>query len=100
MRRDNEHFEAHQTHLKENMTSSFDVSQHPDGILINIATGLHASSDVQASLLGIAKQGDHLLKSLVDHNLIDNGNSDRQSFYKSITKNKLFIFESMTRRQS
>ncbi len=84
--------------MKENMPSPFDVSQHPDGILINIATGLLASSDVQASLLGIAKKGDHLLKNFVDHTLSGNGNSDRQSFYKPITKNKLLTFDSMLQK--
>ncbi len=80
------------------MTSPFDVSQHPHCILIDIAIGFHAFSDVQASLLGIAKKGDHLLKNILDHTLSDNSNSDRQSFYKPITKSTLFTFDSMLQK--
>ncbi len=38
------------------------------------------------------------MKNFVDHTFSGNGNSDRQSFYKPITKNKLLTFDSMLQK--
>jgi hypothetical protein len=61
-------------HIRNKMTDPFDVALHP-ALLINISTGMHASKDVQDSLLNSIDEGTKMAKSFVKGSL-SNGQSD------------------------
>jgi hypothetical protein len=50
LKRDEEQVQAIVNHLHETMTDSFDIEAHPP-CLMNISTGMHATREVQDSLL-------------------------------------------------
>jgi hypothetical protein len=50
MKRDEQQVNDLIDHIRNKMTDPFDVALHP-ALLINISTGMHASKDVQDSLL-------------------------------------------------
>ena len=81
-------------HITTKMTNPFDVDVHPSS-LINISSGLHASKEVQDSLLSSITDGTKMAESFIDGSL-SNGNS--VSFYNPIPKSKLKSFEDMTKK--
>ena len=81
-------------HITTKMTNPFDVDVHPSS-LINISSGLHASKEVQDSLLSSIIDGTKMAESFIDGSL-SNGNS--VSFYNPIPKSKLKSFEDMTKK--
>ena len=65
-------------HIESNMTNSFDVSLHPNSVLINASTTLH---DIMASLRDTVSTGKRQLEQFVRSAFtID----DNKSFYKPI----------------
>ncbi|EMP34091.1 Zinc finger and BTB domain-containing protein 11 [Chelonia mydas] len=62
--RDEEHITALPKHVFNNITNPFDPKSDP-GVLTNISTVLHATSDVQESLLKIADIGEEQMERFV-----------------------------------
>ena len=69
MERDEKHVNAIVLHITENMTTPFDVDAHPQNVLLNIATGVHTSADVQHSLLTASDEGKMKYESFVEGTL-------------------------------
>ena len=95
MERDEKHVNAIVLHITENMTNPFDVDAHPQNVLLNIATGVHASADVQHSLLSVSDEGKMQYESFVEGTLSTKGS---RSFYSPITKSGLKTFSDMHKR--
>ena len=57
MKRDEADVQTLVKHIEENMTNPFEVQDHEEGVLINIATGIHATKEVQKSLLSSVDKG-------------------------------------------
>ena len=55
MKQDEDHARALISHLKNNMTNPFDCSFLDHNVLINISTGMHATEEVQSSLMNAVK---------------------------------------------
>ena len=70
-------------HITENMTNPFDVDAHPQNVLLNIATGVHASADVQHSLLSASDEGKMQYESFIEGTLSTKAS---RSLYSPITK--------------
>lgn len=81
-------------HIVNKMTDPFDVALHPTP-LINISTGMHASREVQESLLNCVEEGTKMVKSFVDSSL---SKGKFRSFYNPITRSKLKSLEDMTQK--
>jgi hypothetical protein len=93
MKRDEQQVNDLIDHIRNKMTDSFDVALHP-ALLITISTGMHASKDVQDSLLNSIDEGTKMAKSFVEGSLSD---GQSRSFYNPIRRSKLKSFEDMTR---
>ncbi len=65
MKRDDDHVQTLRTHIKNSMTNPFDITSHLE-VLINISTGLHASSQLQASVPRISEKGPHMLGQFLE----------------------------------
>ena len=94
MTRDNQQVSDLIDHIINKMTDPFDVTLHPVP-LINISTGMHASKEVQDSLLNSINEGTQRVKSFVDGSL---SNGQSRSFYNPISRSKLKSFEDMTKK--
>ena len=94
MKRDDQQVTDLIDHIVNKMTDPFDVALHPTP-LINISTGMHASREVQESLLNCVEQGTKMVKSFVDGSLSED---QSRSFYNPITRSKLKSFEDMTKK--
>ena len=92
MKRDEEHVIAVVNHLNETMTDPFDVESHPP-CLINISSGMHATRDIQDSLLTAVEEGLNMSRHFIT-SALSVGQS--RSFYSPIAKSKLKTFENMT----
>jgi hypothetical protein len=57
LKRDEEQVQAIVNHLNETMTDPFDIEAHSP-CLMNISTGMHATREVQDSLLSAVNEGD------------------------------------------
>ncbi|CAG2187592.1 unnamed protein product [Mytilus edulis] len=68
MKRDEKHVQDLIVYITENMTNPFDVDNHPRQ-LINISTGLHASHDIEESLLKSVETGRTRMKIFVESSL-------------------------------
>ncbi|CAC5356829.1 unnamed protein product [Mytilus coruscus] len=91
MKRDEKHVQDLIVYITENMTNPFDVDNHPRQ-LINISTGLHASHDIEDSLLKSFETGRTKMKIFVESSL----STDKAgSFYRSIQRSGLKTFEDM-----
>ena len=91
MKRDEKHVQDLIVYITENMTNPFDVDNHPRQ-LINISTGLHASHDIEDSLLKSVETGRTKMKMFVDSSL----STDKSgSFYNPIKRSGLKTFEDM-----
>lgn len=94
IKRDELHVNSLIVHLQDKMTNPFDVSCHPDA-LFNIATGMHATKEVQQSLLSAVPHGEKQTKTFVDSSLSEG--QDR-SFYAPITRSNIKTFGDMTKK--
>ncbi|MES9879249.1 MAG: hypothetical protein ABW185_00005 [Sedimenticola sp.] len=95
MKRDEEHVQAMTSHVVNNMTNPFDVESHPEGVLINISTGLHSPPDVQASLLEAVDKGNDKFNDFVKATLSDTGS---RSFYTPISRSGLKTFSDVSKK--
>ena len=57
LKRDEEQVQAIVNHLNEPMIDPFDIEAHPP-CLMNISTGMHATREVQDSLLSAVNEGE------------------------------------------
>jgi hypothetical protein len=66
LKRDEEQVQAIVNHLNETKTDPFDIEAHPP-CLMNISTGMHATREVQDSLLSAVNEGwkTHLFQKLI-----------------------------------
>ena len=64
LKRDEEHVQAIVNHLNETMTDPFDIEAHPP-CLMNISTGMHATREVQDSLLSAVNEGEKSAETLL-----------------------------------
>ena len=69
MKRDDRHVQNIINHINNIMTNPFDADSHPEGILLNISSGLHAPQDVQQSLLSAVKTGEEKFGAFVKETL-------------------------------
>ncbi|CAC5383567.1 unnamed protein product [Mytilus coruscus] len=91
MKRDEKHVQDLIVYITENMTNPFDVDNHPRQ-LINISTGLHASHDIEDSLLKSVETERTKVKIFVESSL----STDKAgSFYHPIQRSGLKTFEDM-----
>ena len=64
MKRDEEQVQAIVNHLNETMTDPIDIEAHPP-CLMNISTGVHATREVQDSLLSAVNEGEKSAETLL-----------------------------------
>jgi hypothetical protein len=95
MKRDEQHTLDIISHIQTNMTNPFDVSSHPETTLVNISSGLHASKEVQDSLLGTLGTGQKQLETFVQDCLSTGSN---KSFYSPIHKSGVKTFTDMAKK--
>ena len=67
MKRDEKHVMDIINHINNNMTNPFEVVSHPEGILLNICSGLHAPQEVQQSLLSAVEVGTRCQEENTNH---------------------------------
>jgi hypothetical protein len=96
LKRDGEQVQAIVNHLNETMTDPFDIEAHPPCVM-NISTGMHATREVQDSLLSAVNEGEKKCRNFVNSAL-----SVGQSvhFYSPFSKSKLKTFEHMNAKTS
>jgi hypothetical protein len=80
--------------IHQRMTDHFDVSSHPKP-LINISTGMHASREIEFSLINASDGGVNKAKSFVNGAFSEGQGGD---FYGPITLSKLKTFEDLTKK--
>ena len=78
------------------MTDPFDIEAHTP-CLMNISTGMHATREVQDSLLSAVNEGEKKCRNFVN-SVLSVGQS--VSFYSPISKSKLKTFEHMNAKTS
>ena len=67
--RDEKHCQDLVKHLSTNMTNPFDVETHPPN-LINISTGIHATKEVEQTLLGVVGKGQKMMENFVNQYIV------------------------------
>jgi hypothetical protein len=65
LKQDEEQVQAIVNHLSETMTDPFDIEAHPP-CLMNISTGMHATREVQDSLLSAVNEGEKKFRNFVN----------------------------------
>ena len=95
MKRDEKHVQDIINHINNNMTNPFDADSHPEGILLNISSGLHAPQDVQQSLLSAVKTGEKRFCAFVKETLSTEG---KTSFYAPIARSGLKTFSDVNKK--
>ena len=96
LKRDEEQVQAIVNHLNETMTDPFDIEAHTT-CLMNISTGMHATREVQDSLLSAVNEGEKKCRNFVN-SALSVGQS--VSFYSPISKSKFKTFEHMNAKTS
>ena len=97
LKRDEKQVQAIVNHLNETMTDPFDIETHPP-CLMNISTGImHATRELQDSLLSAVNEGEKKCRNCVN-SALSVGQS--ASFYSFISKSKLKTFEHMNAKTS
>ena len=94
MKRDEEHVQLLIDHLRERMTDPFEVEEHPEA-LINISTAMHASREIEISLLDAVEDGKQMANSFIKKTLEVGNNGN---FYSPIPHSKIKTFEDMTKK--
>jgi hypothetical protein len=64
LKRDEEHVQLLVDHISQRMTNPFNVSSHPKP-LINISTEMHASREIETSLINSSDDGTKMAKTFV-----------------------------------
>jgi hypothetical protein len=96
LKRDVEQVQAIVNHLNETMTDPFDIEAHPPCVM-NISTGMHATREVQDSLLSAVNEGENKCRNVVNSAL---SVGQCVHFYSPISKSKLKTFEHMNAKTS
>jgi hypothetical protein len=65
LKRDEEQVQAILNHLNETMTDPFEIEAHPPCVM-NISTGMHATREVQDSLLSAGSEGEKKCRNFVN----------------------------------
>ena len=76
------------------VSDPFDTEAHPE-VLINISTGIHASPEVQESLLGAKDTGLHQMERFVKSSF---STQQTSSFYSPISRSGVLTFSDMTKK--
>ena len=76
------------------VSDPFDTEAHPE-VLINISTGIHASPEVQESLLGAKDTGLHQMERFVKSSF---STQQTSSFHSSISRYGVLTFSDMTKK--
>lgn len=95
MKRDEKHVLDIINHINNNMTNPFEVDSHPEGILLNISSGLHAPQEVQQSLLSAVEMGTRKFHCFVKESLSSEG---KTSFYAPIARSGLKTFSDVKKK--
>ena len=82
-------------HIENCMTDPFKFDVAEDGVLINVATGMLATLEVQTSLLTSVNIGEQRMFTFANSTL-----SGPRSLYSPITKNKLITFTDLQKKTS
>ena len=80
-------------HIQENMNNPFDTSKHVNHDLLNIGTGMHASNEIQDSLLHAVEKGRKQTEIFIASVL---SSTKSKGFYDPIKKSRLKTFSSMS----
>ena len=83
MKQDEDHVMALISHLKNNMTDPFDCSFLDHNVLLNISTCMHATEEVQSSILNVVKNGKDQMEASVTRTF---SKSKRESLYSPISR--------------
>jgi hypothetical protein len=95
MTRDEKNAQTLVDHIADSMTNPFTVDDHPEQTLINIATGLHASAEVQKSLLSAVDTGQGQFTKFVQGSL---SLTSQKSLYDAIPRSSLLTFSDMSKK--
>jgi len=95
LKRDEEQVQAIVNHLNETMTDPFDIEVHPP-CLMNISTGMHATREVQDSLLSAVNEGEKKCRHFANSGL---SLGQSVTFYSPFSKSKLKTFEHMDAKE-
>ncbi len=88
MPRDAAHVETLIGHIKSSMTNLFDVTAHP-GVLLNIATSLHASLQVQSTLPNGLTKGREMMDSFLEQCMSE---GQEKCYHAPISMSKIVTF--------
>ena len=94
MKQDEDHVRALISHLKNNMTNPFDCSFLDHNVPLNISTGMHATEEVQSSLLNAVKNGKDQMEAFVTRTFSE---SKRESLYSPISRSGVKTFGDMAK---
>ncbi len=94
MKRDETHLTAIINHINTSMTDPFDIEKHPS-CLIKISNGLHASPEVQKSLLGAVYSGNTSMEKFVDATL---STGKEKSLNSAIPRSGVIGFQDMNKK--
>jgi len=94
LKRDEEHVGLLINHLRQTMTDPFDTDEHPNR-LINISSGMHASKDVENSLVDAVVIGTKMAQSFISKALNEGSSGN---FHSPISRSTVKTFEEMTKK--
>ena len=77
------------------MTSPFDVSCNPDNKLINIATGIHATSEVKNSLLSAVRFGQDKFENFIEERFDE---ISIKGLYETISRSSIITFSELNKK--
>ena len=80
--------------MKNNMTNPFGCSFLDHNVLINISTGMHATEEVQSSLLNAVKNSKDQMEAFVTRTFPE---SKRESLYSPISRSGVKTFGDMAK---
>ena len=56
-------------HIEENMTHPFKPGDHLEGQLVNIASGVNASNEIQKSMMSVREQGSKQMEEYIEESV-------------------------------
>ena len=94
MKQDEDHVRALISHLKKNMTNPFGCSFLDHNVLMNTSTGMHATEEVQSSVLNTVKNDKDQMKAFVTHTFAE---FKRERLYSPISRSGVKTFGDMAK---
>lgn len=94
MKQDERHAQDIINHVEQYMTHPFNTEQHPD-MLVNIGSGMIASSEVQQSLLKAVEMGERRMHDFIE-SVFSAGNE--RSLYNPIPRSNLKTFSDLNKK--